>query len=1201
MGLLDQNQSLKEINEIISNELTKPTIRIIGDIPITEDDFEILVKKLRLALKADFRLNARQFSESLILCLVYCAQIYFSNNDYWSHVESRFMPFSLDHRSQIRKQFSAVCLLYGLPAFEHERQLGYAIITPIICHAGIPRAQLDDFFRLFDEAVQDVEQSGWMDFSEVIYDYFEMRAPVYIRRFIDSLSENRAAFFMQWQDVTQRLYHDESTADELADELKASYESEEKILISYRFLSQYCEWRNLPIEKVFGQKARKVSFSSPRIMLNMDGMGIYIRLPQQRIQDEYPASEINWLIRSDEFQTNISCPVNFNRNEGQAYSEETSVIIKPAKQYVVELFSSDDYQKPLATWNLDLLKRNYLAFTSAGELIKADSLSGSQAILVVPEQIALKSSCQVGELSRIPYWTRFLAYTISYQPTDVISVHERLTGQLIDTILISNAAKPELVRGELLFNNPGIYTSLPFIKMPRQNALTWKVTLIKTSGRIAIPARDEWSDELSLQEIISSNEYGLFELRMQNNNGSHYQFRFHYVPTILITNDSGRWPQPFTGYHSNHIQCIMSEALEISLDHYDIEANLVYGQERRMLFKSSVSFTSVNGYIKMNNANKLLTVPFKLAIRPLIWSIVGLSTNGQVQMTANTIRQERRYLNTAQELFLLIATGDLGAPVLNSRLIAQKPNGDVILDKAIQLKSWNNFRLGLMDLLLSPELMENHRLTITLTIESPDQSIIGKFPLVIFSECLNVSSLIISKDDWSVCFDWQETGDKVDRVLICQNIGEPWQEALLFPVMDGETTLRLPHNAFRKSSYACAIEPKPDVSPFGTLEYKPANLVGKKVCTLGIENSEHILLCSFNRKMLTYLLSNNIDEPTVDISSLDNDEDVPKLAKSYLFFKQMASQINYNKNPELKERYTKALAKYHQFACGCKVSPGKIISSLLKDCFSTKQLTDLIFFFEINWLKDNQIDQNWHPSDFYTLAEACPELAFQVCISTGCFLEWIIRWIGEHDLELFLEITPEESMQTLIQQRLVEHMPALKKWGTHCNYWGSINDNFEFARYVADLKPSESRLDGTELLRNFNQKFNANKRRLFDKNYLLLLQDLKSSMNMHAEDVGKIIDYVSKLDRIRIKKFRDSYPVLMDLIENRTDYNGNTLNELAYSIGMVIFLGVLYRHGLWLEYDKPLVRYLARINRLFPEFYRHDLVLIELYLLDGGH
>lgn len=1200
MGLLDQNQSLKEINEIISNELMKPTIRIIGDIPMTEDDFEILVTKLRLALKADFRLNARLFSESLILCLVYCAQIYFSNNDYWSHVESRFMPFPLDHRPQIRKQFSAICTLYGLPAFEHERQLGHAIITPIICHAGIPKAQLDDFFRLFDEAVQDVEQSGWMDFSEGIFDYFEMRAPVYIRRFIDSLSDDRSAFFMQWQDVTQRLYHDQSTADDLADELKASYESEEKILISYRFLSQYCEWRNRPIETVLGQKARKVAFSSPRIMLNMDGMGIYIRLPQQRIQEEYPPSEINWLIRSDEFQTNVSCPVYFNQIEGQAYSEETSVVLKPAKLYVVELFSSDD-QKPLATWNLDLLKRNYLAFTSTGELIKADSLSGSQAILIVSEQVTLKSNCQVGELSRIPYWARFQAYAISYQPTDVISVHERATGQLIETILISSAAKPELVRGELLFNNAGIYTSLPYIKMPRQNSLTWKVTLIKTSGRLAIPARGEWSDEMPLHELISSNEYGLFELRLQNTNGSRYQFRFHYVPSVLITNDSGRWPQPYTGYQSNRIQCIMPEVLEISLDHYDIETNLVHGQERRMLFTSSASFTSVNGRVKMNHANKPLTVPFKLAIRPLIWSILGLSTNGQVKMTAITIRQERRYLSTAQELFLLIATGDLGAPMLNSRLTAQKPNGDIILDKVIQLKSWDNFKLGLMDLLLSPELMENHRLTITLTIESPDQSIIGKFPLVIFSERLKVSPLTISKDDWSVCFDWQETGDKVDRVLICQNIGEPWQEDLLFPVMDGETTLRLPHNAFGKGSYACAIEPTPDVSPFGTLEYKPANLVGKKVCTLGTENPEHIPLSSFNRKMLTYLLINNIDEPTIDIASLDQDEDVPKLAKSYLLVKQISSQINYNKNPELKERYTKALSKYQQMARGCKVSPEKIICSLLQDCFSAKQLTDLICLFEINWLKDNQIDRNWHPSDFYALAEACPELAFQVCISTGSFLEWIIRWIGEHELAMFLEINPEESVQTLLQQRLAEHMPGLKKWGTHCNYWGSINDNFEFARYVADLKPSESRLAETELLRNFDQKFNTKKRRLFDKNYLLLLQDLKSSMNTHTEDVNKIIDYVSKLDRIQIKRIRDSYPVLMDRLENRTDYSDNILNELAYSIGMIIFLGVLYRHGLWLQYDKPLVRYLARINRLFPEFYRHDLVLIELYLLDGGH
>lgn len=1200
MSMFNNDNSLKEINEIISKELMKPTTRIIGDISLNETEFEILVSKLRLVLKADFVQYSKQYSESLMMCLVHCAQIYFSNNDYWSHVENHFMPISLDHRQQIRRQFNAICSLYGLPKYEHERQLGHAIITPIICHAGIPRAQLDEFFRLFEEAVQDVEQSGWSDISDGIFDYFEMRAPVYIRRFIDSLGDDRASFLVQWQDVTQRLYHDLSTADELANALKVSYDNEGEVLVSYRFLSQYCEWRNRPVENSAGQKKKRITFNSPRIFLNMDGMGIYIRLPQQRIIDEFPANQVNWVIRSDNFQMTTSCSVYYNRLEGQSFSEEASIVLKPARQYIIELFSSDDL-KPLVTWNIDFMGRSYLAFNTTGELVKSDSLSGNQAIIILPEHYLLKSNSHISELSRIPYWPKYQAYSISYQPSDIIAIHDRSSGDQLELIQISNTFKPELVHGELLFNNPGIYTTLPDIRLPSQNGLSWKATLINASERMLVSIQDAWANVLPLCELIAANDYGLFEVRLQNSNGTRFQIRFYYVPNLSITTDAGRWPQPITGYHSNNFQCVMPDNMEISLDHYEIETNIVHEQERRMLFTSLGSFTSTNGRIRLNLRKNPLTISFKIAIRSLLWSIIGLAKDGQVQLTGSTIRQDWKSLASESDLYLLISTGELGAPLLNSRLTVHKPNGDIYLDKPIQLKNWNQTKFSLTDVLLSPELYDSHRMTIALTVISPDQSIEGRFPLLIISDRLKVENLVSSKDDWSVCFEWQERGEKTDRVLICQNIGEPWQEDLIFPVMDGETTLRLPHNAFPKSTYACSIEPTPDASPFGTLEYEPANFIGKRVCTLGVENSENIHLSSFNRKIISYLLSNDSDDSTIAIPILEQDEDVIRLAKSYLFMKQMTNQINFVKKPELKEKYNKALLKYQQIARNCQICSDAIILSLLRNCFSAKQLNSLFFLYELNWLKDIQIGKNWQPSDFYTMADACPELAFQVSLSTGAYLEWIIRWIGEHDLVSFMEILPDETPLSLLQDRIVEHLPVKGRWGSHHDYWGSINDNYEFARYVADLRPSESRLDESELLHRFDSKFNSKKRRLFDKNYLLLLQGVKLSMNSHAADVSKIIDFVHKLDRRQVNILRDKFPELMRRLESRTDYSDNPLNELAYSIGMIIFMGILYRHGMWLQYDKPLVRQLARISRIFPDFYRHDLVLIELFLLDGGH
>ena len=1200
--LINQNQSIDEINKIISSEFMKPTIRIIGDISLEEEDFNLLVSKLRLALKADFRINSRRYSECLILCLVYCAQLFFDNNDYWSHVGNHFMTFSYNQRQTISKQFKNICTLYGLPKFERERQLGHAIITPIICHAGIPLAQMYDFFNLYEEAVQDTNQSGITDLTEGIIDYFDMKAPVYIRRFIDSLGEDQSSFFLQWQDITQELYTDQITADELYDALKASYESEDEILISNLFLNQYYEWRNRPIDTTTAKKGRKITLSSPKIFLDAEGMGVYLRLPQQRIQGEYPATKVDWLIRSDNYHKAVSCPVFIDKNEDQAYSEESFIVLKPASYYIVELFSSDEFSEPTSTWTLDLLKKNYISFKTSGELMRSDALYGSESIIIIPDQCILQANCQISELPKLPYWGRFQAFSLSYKPEDSILIYDRVTRQLLYTIPIASSTKPEFYKGTLLFNNPGVYISLPYIKMPQQIGQEWKITLVKSSSRISFTNKEEWSKEIPLGELLSSNEYGQFDIRLKCSNGSRYQLRFYYVPPINMTNDSGRWPEPFLGYHSNRLQLVMPDFIAVSLDYYYVEANVVYERERRILFASDTSFNSVNGHIKMNIDDKTLTVPFKLAIRPLVWSIVGLSTDDLLQMTASTLRKESRHLINEQELYLLITTGDLGAPALQGHLIAQKPNGDLILDKSIQLKSWNRFKLSLIDLLLSPELTDNHRLTISLIIESPDQSIKRTFPLVIISERIKVSTLLIEKEESMMRFYWHETGDKIDRVLICQNIGEPWIPDLLFPVMDGETTVRLPKNIFRKSSYACSIEPTPDISPFSCSEYKPKSLSKKKIFSLGSEKYEDDPLSNYSRKAIIHLLTEKTTELSIEIQSLDQDEDVAKLAKAFLFVEQFPNMFNFEKHPVMGKTYSHVISKYEQLARGCNLSPSKTLNLLLKEHFSSEQLKKLIYFYELNLLKDDQIDLDWPLEDFYEIADSYPELAFQICISSGMYLEWIIRWIGDLYLSELLEKTPGQSLYELIKKRFVENNSEQLKWGSHPSYWGSVKDNFEFARFVAELKPSEQSLPVAELLNFYNQNNNDDdNRRLFDKNYLQHLQKLKTLISDCEGDVNKIINYVRKTDRQQMKKLKDIYPVIIRKLENRTDYSDNKLNELAYSIGFTVFVGVLYRHGLWKQYDKPLVRYLALINRLFPELYRHDLVLIELYLLGGGN
>lgn len=179
--------TIQEINAIFKSELRKSNIRIIGDIPFSEENIEILVPKILPELKYYFAFYAGHYMESLCILLVFCAQIEFDGNVYWNYIERRLMPLSPEKRNIIRKQFNMGCNRYELPEFERERLVGHAIITPIICHAGISQSLLEDYFRIYEDALQDAEQSGVLDITEGIFDHFDYRAPVYVRRFLETL------------------------------------------------------------------------------------------------------------------------------------------------------------------------------------------------------------------------------------------------------------------------------------------------------------------------------------------------------------------------------------------------------------------------------------------------------------------------------------------------------------------------------------------------------------------------------------------------------------------------------------------------------------------------------------------------------------------------------------------------------------------------------------------------------------------------------------------------------------------------------------------------------------------------------------------------------------------------------------------------------------------------------------------------------
>lgn len=159
----NQSMTLMEMDGALEDALSAPRrdIRIFADLPLTEEDFYLLVNKLA-AVKNDMALINR-YKISVITAWVFALRY-----GYCSKWNCRYMAEKhVDVPQYSRRQFLDICnnvfVDYGIAMYFSEIHNEEELYTMLVVHAGIPDRISENFCVILEELLQtgDIDKALW--------------------------------------------------------------------------------------------------------------------------------------------------------------------------------------------------------------------------------------------------------------------------------------------------------------------------------------------------------------------------------------------------------------------------------------------------------------------------------------------------------------------------------------------------------------------------------------------------------------------------------------------------------------------------------------------------------------------------------------------------------------------------------------------------------------------------------------------------------------------------------------------------------------------------------------------------------------------------------------------------------------------------------------------------------------------------------
>lgn len=1147
MRVLPEDTSLKHINEILNNEIQK--YRILGDLPFDQQDFLQLAN--RIGVFYDSGANQHIFllyKESLAVFLVFCAVYEYDDRTFWKSVEKYIGEISIPHRNKMFNVFLQVLDKYNLELFESESEEGYAHVTPILCHAGIPINALDSFFSAISNTIND---SFYDDFSVNDYlSYFKNKTEITVRRYLKLNSRSSAYQFIQ--DVRSSII---GTVEERI-ELTGN---------KLRMLSHVDEWKEKPKIKKSLNARQNVKISAPKIKVDINGLGIFFVLPQIMIKQSYDPYVI-WEIQSDEKIDMLKASIY--RRDQVLYSQEKELILRPASSYCVTLKIEDNI---IAKWEYKGVTNSFIAFQSNGNLIKDEYLPDCTVVLLLKnsEEISNKESLSIMELPAVPLWSQYNTYKI-----DLSNEKELICSSTRINIVADK--NPSLIGGEKLFSqmNTDTYTKLPYFKIPITNEGEWHFEVIKKhEGSVLSKAINVLSPiygRIDLERIIEVGKYGCYQIKVWHHSGVNARYNIEYVPMGRWIEKKEYWPTEFVGYKSS-VQAVQIDA-NVEINAYNAELvnyiqNESYGT---VYFEARKDERFLMGDYKYSVDSNVYTTAIKKSLYPISWGITGVD-NELVELTSRVYSFTLNELQTASDPMLYLAFDVSNRANMKTISFSLRNNKhEKVICEMFSIKEKSSLRIPLNKWIMELQSLNEINHMFFIEIRDDNDMLLTAFSIARIQEEVIVSNAKCIATQEEIMLNWDEEGTKINRECVLVNFTHPWKKPLYKSIIDNETNMAINISGLSPGIYKYSIRKHNDDLFLDEHEDELCKI--KEFQSGFFQVKGQVDDETDLKKLLVKLLRTRfvkIDKVEKQINELE--EQVVKLKTIVLddVYVLISAYIVYSRFYSKREGYAKIdrifKTLFHKFSIYCN----EIMRLILESKLNTKY-KKLMFhkFYCNNFISVKNINDVQKNMIADIDEDAAGFLYFIHGNSRG------YSWAGISDISVLRE---EELFGDSENSFLSKENMGNSEY---------ISQYFEFV-YKIMLKPKNISKTVEELISEFQNEIEIKETLIFGRTRLKLLAEWKGS-HKNAKEIEKNLSAIIKLeieDNVR-HEYKDAFTIL----EERKVYD-----ELGYYVGFVALYAAFVRHGLIHEREE--------FNRLLnftiehtEKLYYRDAIIFELYL-----
>lgn len=1203
---------LKTFNRKIFEEMKRDDIQLIGDISLDNDSYRQLEEALYVVWERDYRYYGRLYKESLILLLVKNAERHYSGS-FWEHLK---INFNLNQRSYTRKLFLEVCERHGFPTFETEAEEGYGIITPYICHSGIPNDELSDFFAVFESYFDSRNVQAFLN----LIDQRSHLVRSHTRRFLTYLAANQFPFLLQWDEVT-RVYNDHLTAEDVFKLVKMSFEGE-SVLIPIRFIKQYINWQRMPSEQPGRKPTERHRYRSPQIALDFDTGCLALNIPEQDVPQKLNPGYLDKLVWIIEFAgktkrietfiyKNVLSNNYFTDAESVKLHQPDSLDDSPGHIHVQVCFN--DVNQFLQTWELAFAADRLIVFDESGKMIHNNQVSKKEFILFAAEYYKVISG-YVDLEADVVFWPNYKLHAIRFGDFEAITVEDGRSSKKYTIERKPGLNIPELQGGAVFHNNPFVYEKLPLLVFPDipDDSLSVEITHYESKDKKIVEPVEK---ETVLSNVVNVARYGTYVLRVRQDKKTIDRKRFYYIPKIDFVDEGDYWPKPGEGYNpDSYYRFETNEDIRIEIDGLAKENELVEAGKRKVWFRAEKQNTRPRGRISFYSefSGGELSVAFQMTARPILWAIESASDASQLKYTDKPIYFTDEQIRALKEPYLFLAAGDLGSASLQGQLFVTDRQGNHIFNTDFQLKNGGAFSFPLLNLLLSDALQNVKQYQIGIQLFSPFGEMIGgsSYPLVTVSPTIKFSHFHVELQDHSVNFSWLDNGELTERGMFLTDLTRPWEKVRYFPVFEDQTSIMLPHSELKSGIYSAKIDIPKRQSPFGKLYFEPTVWSVFFAIQAPNDDEKSDPVASFNYYWFSYLLSEQDDTNAIQqrksspIPVIKDARQAMNLVKTYLTIRAIETQMDHWPDSR-KQKFHTLERVYRNLARQVGVPTREMLEFILKEGFSPKDYFDVFSFFEIVQLTDREIQlMNWFEV-IRRISDQMPDLAFQIAMAMNSYYQYVERWVGRNTLNELLELRQGEDPIETMRDRF-ENDRKMKVWASHPDYWGSYQDVVDFFdKYYVDMYRSRfKKMDYQEYLAFYESEYKKGTRKLFDKSFIRKRQDIQHEITNNADRYSKLLkhleDCVKNDIRPHFSELERSFPTAMSRINDFERHDTVIAEEIIYNAYLIMFVVTLYRQGKWSHRYGLLLRNADRVRRYFPEMYNHTLVVFDLYLRDGG-